>query len=462
VDRALNVRLGKEDSRKRVNANQVIDTLLPGERVKIPDSILPVALRSGKFRTEADRERAILMWLKRAVKAPSSMSQGIRRFSYVATNKKKYNDYFVPVEVLDKNGESTQTKGWVHLRSLLSVNGGIFVSEATQVYDQLSPEKSETARPLPQTSNLSARSTEGATALGCSNNCSPFNATQLRQLGKDFLRQGTSIASALDKVDVAKERRAKGAGTVEAIRNTFNKTCGMPFDTFKKVLDSESRRSGIPSEFMLSMMQIESSGNCKAHNANDPGGSVGLFQINWGTHRNGSAKKYKRCLSGSTKNSSAINNPANRCIENPINNLKVSLKIVGDMYKTVNGQLPPDGDTGWSHLSPRSRDAWRKTLSAYNGGQAYVIQAYKDMQDYNARYFKNSPGDRLDSENWEHRRLFLMRFYLARKDQSFVGPRKKTYSRTSSSILNLTHVEAILGRETDSPEAATQSIISRW
>ena len=248
--------------------------------------------------------------------------------------------------------------------------------------------------------------------------------------------------------------------SLQAIINNFNETCPPPyknnFSAFFKKAHCESCEKGVPSEIMLAMMSLESAGICQAMSDNRFEKSSGLFQVDGNQHqcRDEKGKIYKR------KTKSNL-----QCLKNPINNLNKSIDILRDHYQKVN----PTGVSqkkckNWVDMKPKERDAWRRGVSAYNGGPGWVTRAIKSVRDNqilsgtshligthkssHSRKYKN------DTASWEDLRAFYFIEKLSQKRGKL--PACNSFLERDSggsgrqiclTVSNLAHTEAVLGRE---------------
>ena len=169
----------------------------------------------------------------------------------------------------------------------------------------------------------------------------------------------------------------------------------MPFDEFFPVALCENCASGVPLEVMLSIIHIESSGRCNVVNR-DGEVSAGLCQINADFH---SCKGNKP---GTPKNEKCF-------LElSPPRILQECLKILKEKYgrtnpKNVEEKTCPKG-VKWAELGPEEKDAWRRAVSAYNGGEKRVKASLKLLKEA-----REKPKD--SSVSFED----LRRFYLVRE-----------------------------------------------
>ena len=150
------------------------------------------------------------------------------------------------------------------------------------------------------------------------------------------------------------------------------------------------------------------------------------------------------------------------CLKDPVNNLAKGLEIFSDHYEKVNGENPPSSKCPvWTDISQEERDRQRKALSAYNGGPGWVLRAIRSAHE--TRLLESGQSGILsgtqrqlpqeyvgDSASWEDLRWF----YFIEKLLPAEAGRKQ-----SNTVLNLAHVEAVLGRDVP---GARPSLVDLW
>ena len=190
------------------------------------------------------------------------------------------------------------------------------------------------------------------------------------------------------------------------------------FEAFFEISYCASCRHSIPVELMMAMMSIESAGIC---NDKSPTNDWGALQINLDAKH--------ECRGMDSKKITHIKKTT--CFLNPINNLYSSINVVKEYvtWKNINPSkpkkvsLPKDipldqcHENSWLNLNREQRDVWRRLVSGYNGGPAYIPTLTSE-----------------DEYNWE-----ILR------EKYFTNPgRDRLLTNTKS---NLAHTEAILGRD---------------
>ena len=238
--------------------------------------------------------------------------------------------------------------------------------------------------------------------------------------------------------------------SLSAIINNFNTTCpGISFNNFFKKAYCESCKKGIPPEIIMAMMSIESGGRCGL----PPGTigrkgeqSIGLFQIESNSHQCGNHQ---------------IGSPENRkCLRDPFNNLNKAVEILFDHYGDVNPQSPDTSQcSSWLNLDTTQRDAWRRGVSAYNGGPGWVNRATESSRNVktltDTRYLvgKHRQTNSIyknDTVDWEKLRVYYFIERLSPGNTTGTGRNDKLKQADGSTldltVSNIAHTEAVLGR----------------
>ena len=267
--------------------------------------------------------------------------------------------------------------------------------------------------------------------------------------------------------------------TLKKIVKNFNKTCPYKFkDFFKKIYCKACEKQGVPAEIMLSMMTIESAGDCKAKGDGD--GSVGPFQINAKVHQ--------------CHINYAVNSEENKkCLEDPDKNLEFGIGDVKNKYNAVNSEKSwKAGCSKWSELDSEEknqckeenktknecerekRDKWRRAVAAYNGGEGWLDRAVQSMEgDFKNNtaegrdFYKNTKDlewghkgrfagrARQSKVSWEELRVYLFMERLLPENTRGTG------RKTENTLSNLAHVEAVLGRENKEGQISA-GIVDYW
>ena len=420
---------------------QVAGALPPGATVRIPVSILEKNVGADNA-----TESALMDWL--------GSSGELREFQTARGEVKK--DFFFPVEVVDPKG-SKLTQGsivYVPIRFLARSKGVNMVLEADPELGDADASMYPANGPDPKEEKQSPSGIFSWLNFSSFTQPSPQPPAKPAKLEIVFL---PAIKKQLTNIDKKTIKSIVNRADTLSLASRYNKTCPGKFDDFKKEVDRVALEQKVPAEVLMSIMHMETAGRCAgikkvAKQTRD----TGLFQINvnstsvqrctpWQLKKLAQSKTMKQLRDGSLK-----------CLENPITNLEEAASILRSKYAMVNAQKQPDYGR-WDKGTTQSHDDWRKALSAYNGGQQYMIQTYNDIVAYNR---KN--GTSLDPESWENRRVFSFRRVLDRKIDKNAFDNQQKYRRKLKYILvNITYVETIAGRETK-PVDSQLALVMQW
>ena len=250
--------------------------------------------------------------------------------------------------------------------------------------------------------------------------------------------------------------------SLTTILENFKTTCpDIDFKNFFKKAYCNSCKKGIPPEIMMAMMSVESGGRCNAEGTIGRKGerSIGLFQIESNSHQCGPH------IIGSLEN--------RECLRDPINNLNRGIEILSDHYSKVNPQ-PPDTSqcSPWNNLDSVQRDAWRRGVSAYNGGPGWVTRAMESGKNRrtieDTSYLENTHINmnkdyKNDTIEWEKLRAYYFVEKLSPGNKVGSGRNDKLKQEDGSildlTVSNIAHTEAVLGRNVTSP---TPGIVEIW
>lgn len=403
----------------------VADRLLPsGTEVTIPDEYI-----EAHFDGDLKDEKALLNWLA------NSFSLPLRKFNNQESEIKQ--DYFVPVKI---NGSDEQ--GYVTLRSLARSGSLELVTKEETPFleqntvDNIYPIINPFERKI---DDFSKRPIMPMCRIEENYNDHPSLQNLSYKVQRILYKLNDSIG--LKAADDFLNR-----GDIDKIIENFQSTCQpVSFETFATYLKDEAKKHSIPADLLLGVMTQESSGKCSAihHEANGTK-SLGLFQLNTSTTK-------KRFCKDSTESHVDIN-----CLENPFTNLDEAIKVLKSKYKIVNDTLP-QSKANFEEMNGNQKDLWRKALSAYNGGEGYVLQAYSDIQKFNNK-FKTE----FNPHNWEIRKAFMLRSVIEEKGGYLYGedenPKYKYKRNSKNTLRNLSYVEAITS--VSQPEGYSQSM--KW
>ena len=267
----------------------------------------------------------------------------------------------------------------------------------------------------------------------------------------------------LDNEDAATKICSPELSLKTIISNFNNKEygCGITFNSFFKKAYCESCKQGIPPEIMMAMMSIESGGKCNVEGTigRDGERSIGLFQIESNSHPCGTS------IIGSLKN--------RNCLKDPINNLHKGIEVLYDHYSQVNPQ-PPDTSqcSPWNSLDSVQRDAWRRGVSAYNGGPGWVTRAMESGRNKqtleNTGYLENTHINmnreyKSDTIEWEKLRAYYFIEKLSPGNKTGTGRNDKLEQEDGTlldlTVSNIAHTEAVLGRNV---ATSTPGMVEIW
>jgi hypothetical protein len=385
---------------------------------KDTEVIIPDAYIDAHFKGDKSDEVAVLNWLASARSLP------LRKYKETNTDRVR-GDYFVPVIV---KGELDT--GWVSLRSLARKGGLELVT--TEDTDYFSDEVIESPTPRIPTDQLETPSRRiDPRPYEC------YTKSQQAHLDIVLKLNATTnniIYSMLTSINLKAQDDITNRGTVSHIINNFNKTCDpTEFKNFFGQLKLKAQQNNIPVDILLGLMTQESSGKCMArHDEQNGTASIGLFQLNTGT----SPIKSCAVTPGVLINRS--------CLNNPYTNLEEAIRVLRQKFKRVNSVYPNKTHRDLVGQNKEGRDLWRKTLSAYNGGEGHVFQAYKDIEKFNSTYKTD-----LDPDAWEIRRIFMLRNAIEKRGGKILGPHigQKYRRSTRNSLNNLSYVDSIIPSE---------------
>lgn len=430
---ALEIQL-KSDVKLREHSDQSMERvglLKRGTIVEIPDEF--VVHKNGK----PDLELTLNNWLREAGQMRTNSDRPGR---YTFDGEK--NEYFFPIRVTKPAKGSTVAEGhqnnqhFIALKFLARRGSALVVSDDAPI----TASRSETVATAPKAA-APKPSVDVQTRMEGSPSCAtglcskPSDASlPVRKLISDI---SPALAAANTKSAQLFRRTQNDLGHVHS---NFEKSCGFPLSEFTPIVKSRAEQAGVPPEILMALMTQESSGRCYVLNSEtDRTQSVGLFQIN------SRSAKYPRCTNEQKNILRNLGHASRlatgpRCLENPIVNLDESIRLLTSMKHTLTS-----GSSGFNARTTDSTDLWRMVVSSYNGGPRWVLQAKKDLEEFNR---KN--GTNLQAGNWEDLRLFYMRRWLNRNQQienfgSVVNGRSK-----ENSVANLSYAENVVGRNATS------------
>lgn len=409
-----------------------IGTLPRGSMVQIPDQY---AQEVNSIYGHVTLELVLMHWLQKEGRNPRSMETTIFPVKVIGVPKGtprphslNANDtYYISLGYLARYDLARATP---RARALTQPTLPQFqVTENAPVYSYSQPRQA----PVSPTQN-------NTTALEGNASC-PNNSCQTGSLSHTFKYLNQLLHKPLAKTDtsVYNKNRSSGLYMRNVIKN-FNRTCGMSFSHFARELNHRAKIHGVPADLLMSMMTLESSGNCKA--VGDKGRAVGLFQI--------------------THNRSRFNFSQ---LRNPLANLSEAIRILKQKAHSLTRSQSRFGRQIYNGFSPAglknangtwSPAAWRLAASAYNGGELWVLRAKRDLEQFNRKHRTH-----LNPYNWEDLRPFYMRRHLDRYrggHSHFFGERTSTGRSESNALINLSYAETAVPRS----GASQGSLTANW
>lgn len=441
--------------------------LRAGSVIEIPDAFT-VKDSSGKVHVE----KTLNNWLRNAGRTGDE--DGTEPGLYEFDDGKR--DYFFPVRVVTAAPGSTITDPkesgiqFMALRYLARKGKTLAVVEDAATYR--APPNAGAASPAAKAEQNAETAVATNTAAPVSPVAQSTEAAAPCTSGAcaERIDQGGAFAALIEKLLPALKNSDKSyvsmnkrtRGDLEHINRNFAQTCGFALSEFMPILRAEAQRNGVPAEILLSIMTIESSGQCfpPANLEHDDTRSFGLFGIN------SSSSKFPSCTRAQTQAIHALEASqlasGPRCLQNPAINLQEAIRVLKSKRDAVTQpatKIKGVSYRGFDASKMSENDRWRLAVSAYNGGETWVLRAKKDLEDFNARW-----GTSLQAENWEDLRVFYLRRHLSRSkgaQQHFFGNnrsgRKEIFAR-----LNLAYTENTVPRDPQHRTAGVESLREIW
>ncbi len=423
-----------------------VGLLKKGSIVEIPDEFAldsngePILLSGGK----PNLELTLNNWLRTGGKNGPAGFDEAGRYSYDGEK----SGYFFPIRVTHPAKGSTvapghqNTKHFIALKYLAQSGKAMIVSDDAPIeIPELNIEQDE----------ATAASADPKQKMEASNPCDQGLCERTSELSTPVRSLLTALMPALKAAESHLNRDVNRTNQdLGKIRTNFQNSCGLPLSDFTTVVKARAAANGVPPEILLALMTQESSGKCYALNSEkDTTSSIGLFQIN------SRSSSYPRCTNAQKNILKSLGHSSRlasgpRCLENPVINLEESIRILKDKQRILTS-----GKNGFDASQLNSTDLWRLTASAYNGGPGWVLQAKKDLEQFNA---KNKTA--LSAYNWEDLRLFYMRRWLNRDQQAAAFGNVAKGRKKEFSILNLAYAENVIGR--DATGKSRPALTSAW
>ncbi len=391
-----------------------------GTKVSIPDAFVPnevlTKMKNGKELSDTDVNKVLNKYLSEQV-------GNLKKFKGPDGKIKK--DYFLNVKI--ESGKEKGKEGLLAIR-YLGRKSGLSLEVTTSTDSYITGFNSGT--------NVSNETvTYGGSPIPCAIDLATPQTmpAALKNLTND-------LGPVLNKVDARAKSFVVGKdiGALDKMSKNFKRSCGPSFEDFIKTVESEATKYGIPKSMLTGVMIRESMGSC---NSTDGLGSIGIFQINTNSTsvRFCTKEEQRELVNGPTEELKKGKPP---CLSNPYVNLSEALSIMAQKFKRVNGKLPTNGGVRWDSIDKGGQDLWRKALSAYNGGEGHVYQAYYNMNDFSSKF-----DAQLNLDDWDQRRLFFFRNVLeANGNNNYFNDNQRYRRGINNSIDNIAYVESIVGR----------------
>lgn len=425
------LREGQDNSMERVGL------LKRGTIIEIPDDFAVDAkgVLVSVSHQKPNLEMTLNNWLRTGGKKGPANFDGAGRYSYDGEKA----DFFFPIRVTQPAKGSTvapghqDTKHFIALKYLARSGNAMIVTDDARV--ELAPLADDTVElPGPPTPAEDRRQR----AMEATSPCAMGLCTKTSEVSQPVRNLLAALNPALKAANKRSDQDySRTDHDLAKMYKNFRNSCGFPLLEFTSLVKQRATQAGVPPEILLSLMTQESSGKCYALNSEqDTTQSVGLFQIN------SASSKYPRC---SNQQKAVLKNLGHasrlaqgpRCLENPVINLEESIRILKDKRRILTSARG-----GFDESKLTSKDAWRLAVSAYNGGPKWVLEAKKDLEQFNA---KN--GTHLSAYNWEDLRIFYLRMWLDRHQQNADFGSMANGRSKQNSIINLAYAENVIGRE---------------
>jgi hypothetical protein len=429
-------------------ANDHVETnlLRAGSVVDIPDRYL-IAGVDGR----PNHELSLNNWLKNAGQASykSAKSEGGLFFQSASPAE---IEYFYPVKIIQaapgSRITSFQGRSYFLALRILSRPG----KGKNLVTNEDSQPRPVTTQTQPSRKSLQA----GAACIdGRCINPEQRPSPSLAQLIGD-------LSPALNHVQRrTQQNRTRTGDDFKKIRAEFRRSCGFSFDSFLPIIRGRAARFGVPEHIMLSIMVQESSGHCFDIGHNPGSSDHGLFGLNSRSTRIRACSEEEKYWLYNAGVQNLARGP--QCIENPIVNLDAAIRKLFEKLGLLSRpfNLFSTRTNGFDERRLKNQqgryttEAWRLAVSAYNGGERWVMTAKADLEN-----FDRQQGTQLDPLNWENLRVFYLRRFLSRnREQRYFGRLRD--GRTSSALLNLAYTENVVPRHR-SKTRETKTIAELW
>jgi hypothetical protein len=435
IDQDIKLRINQDGQQERVGL------LKRGTIVEIPDEF--VEFKDGK----KNLELTLNNWLRKAGHQPPQTESGPGLFKFDGEKQ----DYFFPVKIaaggLAKGStlpkEIASQPMYLALGHLVKRGNALVLTDDASVHP-ITPRQRAEASPDAVRARRKQQEQMEATSPCAQGLCSKPSDTS--DSVKHLIR---AISPALSQVETKSKQVFQRTGNdLFHIDSSFKKSCGFTLTEYTSLVRLRAEQAGVPAEILLSLMTQESSGRCYALNSEtDNTQSVGLFQINsTNTHYPRCTTEQKNILKSYGTTARLATGP--RCLENPLLNLEEAIRLLkGKRTAIVRG--------GFDESKIESQDLWRLVVSAYNGGEKWVMEAKNDLERFNSIH-----GTQLDAHKWEDLRLFYFRSWLdPKRRQAMIGKSKGGRSQ-SNSVANLSYAENIVARSVN--QDSRPGLTAQW
>jgi hypothetical protein len=450
-----------------------VGVLKAGSVIDVPDEYR-INDESGKFSSELTLNN----WLKTAGR--TGMHEA-NRAGGVLMKASDHLDYYYPVKIVSPAAGSTLKtyKGNAYFLALRMItrqkdklvtradtkpqvksasgdaSDGASRGKSTDAAGESGDSSGDT--PSPKISKSTSRTqTEGA-ALCLDGTCNQ------RSQSSAFDRLIRDLEPALRKTNTLEARaKHRTSEDMRLLADEFQRSCGFSLSSFIPVIKERSERAGIPADVMMSIMVQESSGHCFASARTGSSNDSGLFGVNSRT------ANVRRCQAADInwlRHAQAQDlSKGPQCKENPYVNLNLAISILTSKLSSLTSHMSYRGTrySGFdeSHLLGKdgnyTRDALRLAVSAYNGGERWVMKAKADLEEFNTRY-----GTRLSPYNWEDLRIFYLRSSLEDNREAHYFRNSQDGRIDENAIANLSYSENIVPRR-NAGRNETPSINEYW
>ena len=435
IDQDIKLRINQDNQQERVGL------LKRGTIIEIPDEF--VVMKDGK----KNLELTLNNWLRKAGHQPPQTDSGPGLFKFDGEKQ----DYFFPVKIAEGGlakgstlpKEIASQPMYLALGHLVKRGNALVLTDDAAVHPITPRQKAESSPEAVQARKARQEQME-ATSPCAQGLCSKPSDTS--DSVKHLIR---AISPALSQAETKSKqvfRRTKD--DLSKIDSNFKQSCGFTLTEYTSLVRSRAEQAGVPTEILLSLMTQESSGRCYALNSEtDRTQSVGLFQIN------STNTRYPRCTTDQKNILKSYGTTARlatgpRCLENPLLNLDEAIRLLkGKKTAILRG--------GFDESKIENLDLWRLVVSAYNGGEKWVMEAKNDLERFNSIH-----GTHLDAHKWEDLRLFYFRSWLdPKRRQAMVGKSNGGRSR-SNSVANLSYAENVVGRSVN--QDSRPGLAAQW